>query len=97
MGFKIIFSPESLEHLGEIVRHIAQANPDAALRFGMKLLDHAALLADFPELGRPYAKRPGARRLSVKPYVIYYRVRSEIRVIEILEFWHGSRRDPVLL
>lgn len=96
MGFKIIFSPESLEHLGEIVRRIAQDNPDAALHFGMRLLDHAALLMNFPELGRPYAKRSGIRRLSVKPYVIYYRICSETRAVEILEFWHGARRDPVL-
>jgi plasmid stabilization system protein ParE len=97
MGFKIIFSPESLEHLGEIVRYIAQDKPDAALRFGMKMLDRAALLAEFPELGQPYAKRPGVRRLLVKPYFIYYRVRYEIHAVEILEFWHGARRDPVLL
>lgn len=96
MGFKIIFSPESLEHLGEIVRYISKDNPDAALRFGMKMLDRAALLADFPELGRPYSKRPGVRRLVVKPYVIYYRVRYEIRTVEVLRFWHSARRDPVI-
>jgi toxin ParE1/3/4 len=96
MGFKVIFSPESLEHLGEIVRYIAQDNPDAALRFGMKMLDRAALLADFPELGQSYSKRPGVRRLSVKPYAIYYRVRHETRAVEILRFWHSARREPVL-
>ena len=96
MGFKIIFSPESLEHLGEIVQHIALDNPDAALNFGMKLLDRTALLADFPELGQPYLKRPGVRRLSFKPYAIYYRVRYETQTVEVLRFWHGARRDPVL-
>jgi toxin ParE1/3/4 len=96
MGFKIIFSPESLEHLGEIVRYISKDNPDAALRFGMKMLDRAALLADFPELGQPYSKRPGVRRLSVKPYIIFYRVRYESRTVQILRFWHGARREPVL-
>jgi plasmid stabilization system protein ParE len=94
MGFKIIFSPELLEHLGEIVRYIAQDNPDAALRFGMKMLDRAALLADFPELGQPYPKRPGVRRLS--PYTIYYRVRRETKTVEVLRFWHSARREPVL-
>jgi toxin ParE1/3/4 len=96
MGFKIIFSPESLEHLGDIVRYIAHDNPNAALNFGMKMLDRAALLADFPELGRPYSKRPGVRRLSVKPYAIYYRVRYETRTVEVLRFWHSARREPVL-
>jgi toxin ParE1/3/4 len=96
MGFKIIFSPESLEHLGEIVRYISKDDPDAALRFGMKMLDRAALLADFPELGQPYAKRPGVRRLIVKPYIIFYRVRYETRTVEVLRFWHGARREPAL-
>lgn len=96
MGFKIIFSPESLEHLGEIAQYIAKDNPDAALHFGMKMLDRAALLADFPELGQPYSKRPGVRRLSVRPYAIYYRVRFETRTIEVLRFWHGARREPNL-
>jgi len=96
MGFKIIFSPESLEHLGEIVQYIAQDNSEAALQFGMKMLDRAALLADFPELGQPYSKRPGVRRLSVKPYAIYYRVHSETRTVEVLRFWHSARREPVL-
>jgi toxin ParE1/3/4 len=96
MGFKVIFSPESLEHLGEIVRYIAQDNPDAALRFGMKMLDRAALLADFPELGQPYSKRPDVRRLTVRPYIIFYRVRYETRAVEVLRFWHSARREPVL-
>jgi toxin ParE1/3/4 len=96
MGFKIIFSPESLQHLEEIVRYISQNNPDAALHFGMKMLDRAALLADFPELGQPYPKRPGVRRLVVKPYIIFYRVRHEMRAVEVLRFWHSARREPVL-
>jgi plasmid stabilization system protein ParE len=87
MGFKIIFSPQSLERLGEIVRYIAQDNPAAALRFGMKMLDHAQLLSDFPELGR---------RLLVKPYFIYYRVQQEAHTVKVLDFWHGARQEPTL-
>jgi toxin ParE1/3/4 len=96
MGFKIIFSPESLEHLGEIVQYIAQDNPEAALRFGMKMLDRAVLLADFPELGQSYSKRSGVRRLMVKPYIIFYRVRYKTKTVEVLRFWHGARRQPAL-
>jgi toxin ParE1/3/4 len=96
MGFKIIFSPQSLERLEQIVRVIAQDNPDAALRFGMKLVDHAQLLSDFPELGVRYQKRPNVRRLLVKPYFIYYRVRQETQTVEILDFWHGARQEPIL-
>jgi plasmid stabilization system protein ParE len=53
MGYKVTFAPQALARLEEIVTRIAQDNPAAALKFGMRLVDHAGLLADFPELGRP--------------------------------------------
>lgn len=62
----------------------------------MKLFDHAALLANFPEPGRPYPKRAGVRRLIVRPYIICYRVRCENQCVEVLRFWHGAYREPVL-
>ena len=62
----------------------------------MRLVDHASLLADFPELGRPYRKRPNVKRLFCKPYFIYYRVRHDVRLVEIMEFWHSARQEPEL-
>ncbi len=94
MGFQVVFSPQSLERLEELVRYIARDNPRAALRFAMRLVDQAELLADFPELGPSYAKRPNVRRLLCRPYFIYYRVKESAHVIEILDFWHAARRDP---
>jgi plasmid stabilization system protein ParE len=41
MGFKIVFAPQALERLEEIVRYIAQDNPTAAEKFGFRLLDPA--------------------------------------------------------
>ena len=56
MGWKIIFAPQALEELEQIVRFIARDNPDAAIRFGDYLVDRAESLANFPELGTPYRK-----------------------------------------
>jgi plasmid stabilization system protein ParE len=75
MGWKVVFAPQSLEQLEQIVRFIAEDNPTAAIRFGDYLVDRALSLADFPELGAPYRKRPHVRRLLCKPYLIYYRLR----------------------
>ena len=97
MGCQVIFSPRSIARLEEIVRYIARENSDAALRLGMKLIDRAELLAEFPELGRPFSKRAGVRRLSVRPYLIYYRYKPAEQVVEILDFWHGARREPEFL
>lgn len=94
MGYQVIFSPQAIARLEEIVRYIAEDNPAAAHRLGMKLVDRAELLAEFPELGRPFPKRAGVRRLSVRPYLIYYRYKPAEQVVQILDFWHGARLDP---
>ena len=94
MGYKVIFAPAAIERLQEIVRYIARDNPSAAEKFGLRLVDQADLLADFPELGRPYRKRDNVRRLYCKPYWIYYRVQHDKRVVEVMEFWHSARREP---
>lgn len=94
MGCQVIFSPQAIARLEELVRYIAEDNSEAALRLGMKLIDRAELLAEFPELGRPFPKRAGVRRLSVRPYLVYYRYKPAEQVVEILDFWHGARREP---
>ena len=94
MGFKVIFAPQAIARLEEIVRYIAQDKPAAAEKFGLHLLDQTAVLADFPELGQPYQKRAQVRRLWCKPYFIYYRVRPNQKVVEIMDFWHSARREP---
>ena len=96
MGYQVIFAPQALERLQQIVSHIAEDTSNAALRFGMRLVDHAELLGDFPELGVPYRKRPSVRRLSCKPYFIYYRVHHDRRNIEIMDYWHAVLREPEL-
>ena len=96
MGWKVIFAPQAIEQLEQIVRYIAQDDPIAADRFGNYLLDRAELLADFPELGTQYRKQPDVRRVVCKPYFIYYRLCRHERVIEIMDYWHSARREPLL-
>jgi len=94
MGWKIIFAPQALHQLEQIVRFIAQDDPAAAVRFGNYLLDRAELLGEFPELGTPYRKRRNVRRLLCKAYFIYYHLDETARTVEIMDFWHSARREP---
>lgn len=94
MGCTVIFAPQAIERLGQIVRYIAKDNPTAAENFGLNLIDRVGLLADFPELGQPYRKRASVRRLWCKPYFIYYRFLPDKQVVEIMDFWHSARREP---
>ncbi len=94
MGYKVIFAPQAIERLGEIVRYIAQDNPRAAEKFGLHLVERTGLLADFPELGQPYRERVNVRRLWCRPYFIYYRLQHDKQVVEIMDYWHSARREP---
>jgi len=96
MDYKIVFSPQALWRLEEIVKYIAADNPEAAQRFGLYLINRTTILAKFPELGLPYRKRHHVRRLSAKPYLIYYRVKADEETVEILDYWHSAQRDPSL-
>src|SRR5215469_3110590 len=91
MGCKVIFSPQAIADLESVVRFIAKDNPDAAARLGSALIDRVAILADFPELGPKYLRRPGIRRLVSRPYVIFYRFRQDEKVVDILRYWHGAQ------
>jgi len=96
MGCKVIFSPQAIADLEHAVRFIAQDNPAAALRFGNALIERAAILENFPLPGTPYYKRPGVRKLVCRPYIIFYRLREQENVVDILRYWHSTQREPDL-
>ena len=96
MGCKIIFSPQAIADLEEIVRRIAKDDPQTAERIGNALIDRVAILENFPLLGSSYPKRPGVRKLVSRPYVIFYRTKPEENRVDILRYWHGARHEPQL-
>lgn len=96
MGCKIIFSPQAIADLEEVVRHIARDDPATAIRIGNALIDRVEILENFPLIGSPYSKRPGVRKLVSRPYLIFYRPRLEKNFVDILRYWHGARTEPDL-
>lgn len=76
--------------LQEIYEYIQQDNPDAALRTVRGIRERVRVLADYPEIGAPYADR--ARRpiriLLYGHYRIAYRVKQD--GVDILGVFHGS-------
>jgi toxin ParE1/3/4 len=84
------------EDLRRIVRYIGKHNPTRAKSFGRELRDKTKPLAQHPELGRK--GRPGLpewlRELGVHPnYIIFYRVLTEVRTVEILRVRHAAQSD----
>jgi len=68
--------------------------PATAERFGNAMLNHLELLKSFPYIGSLVSGRSGIRQLAHTPILIYYRVRENPNVVEVLHFLHGSRSDP---
>ncbi|HZO53127.1 MAG TPA: type II toxin-antitoxin system RelE/ParE family toxin [Bryobacteraceae bacterium] len=73
-----------------------QEHPATAGRFANSLLSHVDILKDFPFVGAPVKRLPTVRRLLHSPLHVYYRVNEKERRIEVLHFWHYSRRAPHL-
>ena len=94
MDFRLLFTQKALKDLAEIIGYIAEDDPQAAERFGNSLLDHVQLLTRFPRMGAAIRKRARVRKLSHSPILVYYRIRDDKRLIEILHLRHASRKPP---
>jgi plasmid stabilization system protein ParE len=94
VAYKILFTEDALVDLDILLSYIRADNDAAAGRFGRALLSHVELLQDFPRLGKVVANHGGIRILIHFPILIYYRIHEDRFLIEILHFWHGSRREP---
>ena len=94
MDFQVLYTEPALADLEEILARSWDQHPGSTARFGLALLNHADLLKSFPRLGTPVRGFPGVRRLLHSPLHVYYRVLPDQMRIEILHFWHASRRPP---
>lgn len=94
MGYKVIFSAQSNQDLGEVVCFLAQKNPAAAERLGHTIVNHGLDLSTMPHVGAPVKNRPGVRRIFHRPcFLIFYRVNDAARSIEIVRIW-DVRKNP---
>ena len=91
MDYKVILSPLALDDLEQICRYIAENDPGAAERVGMRLLDQAETLCRLPYRGGSVRRRPGVKKLLVRPYLIFYRVDETQQCVQVLRFWHGAQ------
>lgn len=94
MDFHVLFTQRALNDLAAIIGHIAEDDADAAERFGNSLLDHVELLTRFPRMGGAIRKRARVRKLSHSPILVYYQLREDKRLVEILHLRHASRKSP---
>ena len=96
--FRIRLAHRALSDLEEIHATISKDSPQNAAAMIEKILKAIDLLEIFPH--RTVVERQSAslrypvRSLPVKPYVIYFRVIDDERIVIIRHIRHGARKAP---
>lgn len=95
--FRIVWRPMAEADLDSIIDYIAQDNPTRAETFGQEIRDKTTPLALHPELGR--TGRPGLpagirELVAHRNYIVFYRVLTEARTVEILRIKHTAQQMP---
>ena len=97
-GYHLILAPEAAADLQAIHEFISKDSPQNAARLVSRILDAIAGLADFPHRNvvehQSRKIRHPVRSLPVRPYVVYFRVIEEQRVVRVLTVRHVARRRP---
>jgi len=86
---------KALQNLNDEAEYIAQEDPAAARQIAQRIILCVNLLANNPALGHA-GRLHGTRELVIPDtrYIVPYRVRPQLHVIEILRVFHASRRLP---
>ena len=79
------------EDLRNIVAYISHENQNAAETLGGELLDEAMSLESLPYRGSRVKKRRGLLKLIRGNYLIYYRIKEQKQIVEIVAFKHGAQ------
>jgi plasmid stabilization system protein ParE len=96
--FRIIIQPRASRDLDSIHAYIAKDSEQNAAGMVLKLLEAIDHLSISP--GHTVARGQGSRLrhpahyVTVWPYVVYYRVHHEDRVVSVTHIRHGARRRP---
>ena len=98
MDFKITWSATSRLDLKDIVSFIAENNPERAEIFGLKIINYAERASQFPKSGRivPEFDDDMLREFIFYSYRIIYRIKENVKLIEIVRVWHSARGIPTI-
>lgn len=95
MKLRIAFTRLAKLDLDELITHIGEENPRAAVNVATRILDRIRLLQEQPDLGHK-GRRSGTRELVVDGtrYIVAYRLDSTRSQVQILRILHTSRMWP---
>lgn len=90
----LVWKRKAIADRENIMDFVAQDNPVAALKIDTLFRENAALLTEFPDMGRP-GRMKGTREWVAHPnYVIVYRITGDPLRVEVLRVLHTARQWP---
>jgi toxin ParE1/3/4 len=91
MALRLVVAPLAEQDLTEIAEFISQDNVQAAHKVLTRIEHVLDLLMQRPFLGPPVTKpkRAGLRKMTVVPYILFYRVSGDD--LQLLRVLHSSR------
>ncbi len=63
-------------------------------RLGVNLVAAGFSLEKMPERFAVHDRTRAIHKISLPPYLIFYRVDPAVGAVYILHFWHSARRQP---
>ena len=96
--YRVIVSPEAFSDLDKILDYVKVQSHANAVKVIDTLWDAMTRLRELPYRYRVVQGIRSAdkqvRRMPVPPYLVYYRVAEQERVVRVLTVRHGSQRQP---
>jgi plasmid stabilization system protein ParE len=96
--YRVIITPRAGDDLEAIYDHIARESGQNAAAMVTRILDALEPLKQFPHRTvverQDHKLRQPVRSIPVRPYIVYFRVLDDDRVIRVLHVRHGARRRP---
>lgn len=91
MALRLVIAPQAERDLDGIAAYISQTSETAAYNELLRIERMVGLLLERPFIGPAVVavNRPGLRKMTVAPYIIFYRpTRDELEIVRVL---HSSR------
>ena len=97
MEYKVILTDTASDDLLSAVRHIAQFNYTAAIKFHDETIKSLQRLSKDPHIAPEAANRRlktlGYRKLVLDNYIAWYKVDDKSRHVKIIRFLHGAMKQ----
>lgn len=92
---KVVWRSAALMDLQRLIMHIAVDNPHAAARMSRRLREAADRLRIFPYRGRAGIVPTTRELVTIRPFVLVYKVVLEEEAVVILRVWHAAQSRQV--